>query len=166
MKLVVVLMFITIGNSISEVEEVRNTFPKITSIEQANYFIRLLEKNETVEGKSYTAVMFFMKSKLVKFPITKYNYFKKGKKQLDSLINSNKNNVEIRYLRFLLQCEMPKFLGYHRNIEDDFLLIMNEIESSNLQKDFKIKMLNNMLLVSDLNSKKLEQIKRKLNKIH
>lgn len=166
MKLVVVLMFITIGNSISEVEEVRNTFPKITSIEQANYFIRLLEKNETVEGKSYTAVMFFMKSKLVKFPITKYNYFKKGKKQLDSLINSNKNNVEIRYLRFLLQCEMPKFLGYHRNIEDDFLLIMNEIESSNLQKDFKIKMLNNMLLVSDLNSKKLEQIKRILNKIH
>tara|TARA_R110001583_G_scaffold111032_2_gene260078 strand:- start:11918 stop:12418 length:501 start_codon:yes stop_codon:yes gene_type:complete len=166
MKLVVLLLFIAIGNSISEVEEVRNTFPKITSIEQVNYFIKLLEENETVEAKSYTAVMFFMKSKLVKFPLTKYKYFKKGKKQLDSLINSNKNNVEIRYLRFLLQSEMPKFLGYHRNIENDYLLIINGIESSNLKRDFKIKILNNMLLVSALSSEKLEQIKQKLNRIH
>jgi len=155
-----------IGNSISEVEEVRNTFPKITSVEQANYFIEILEKNETVEAKSYTAVMFFMKSKLVKFPIAKYKYFKKGKKQLDSLINNNKNNVEIRYLRFLLQSEMPKFLGYHRNIKDDYLLIINEIEASNLKRDFKIKILNNVLLISTLSSEKSKQIKQKLNKIH
>jgi len=165
MKLVVLLLFIAIGNSISEVEEVRNTFPKITSIEQANYFIELLEENETVEAKSYTAVMFFMKSKLVKFPLTKYNYFKKGKKQLGSLINSNKSNVEIRYLRFLLQSEMPKFLGYHKNIEDDYLLIINGIELSNLKSDFKIRILNNMLLVNNLSSEKSKQINLKLNKI-
>ena len=159
-------MFMAIGNSITEVEEVRNTFPKITSIDQANYFIEILENNETVEAKSYTAVMFFMKSKLVKFPITKYKYFKKGKKQLDSLINNNKNNVEIRYLRFLLQSEMPKFLGYHKNIEDDYLLIINGLEASNLKRDFKIKILNNMFLVSDLSSEKSEKIKQKLIKIH
>ncbi|WP_299526656.1 hypothetical protein [uncultured Lutibacter sp.] len=166
MKLVVLLMFIAVGNSISEVEEVRNTFPEITSIEQANYFIELLEENETVEAKSYTAVMFFMKSKLVKFPLTKYKYFKKGKKQLDSLINNNKSNVEIRYLRFLLQSKMPEFLGYHKNIEDDYLLIINGIESSNLKSDFKIKILNNMLLVSNLSVERSKKIKQKLIKIH
>ena len=166
MKLVVLLMFIAVGNSISEVEEVRNTFPEITSIEQANYFIELLEENETVEAKSYTAVMFFMKSKLVKFPLTKYKYFKKGKKQLDSLINNNKSNVEIRYLRFLLQSKMPEFLGYHKNIEDDYLLIINGIESSNLKSDFKIKILNNMLLVCNLSVERSKKIKQKLIKIH
>jgi len=165
MKLLVLLMCITFGNSISEVEKVRNTFPEITSIEQANYFIELLEKNETIEAKSYTAVMFFMKSRYVKFPLTKYKYFKKGKKQLDGLINTNTNNVEIRYLRFLLQSEMPKFLGYHTNIEEDFVLIMNKIESSNFKKDFKNKMLNNMLLVSNISNEKSKQIKQKLNKL-
>ena len=166
MKLLVLLMFFTIGNSISEVEKVRNTFPEITSIEQANYFIELLEKNETIEAKSYTAVMFFMKSRYVKFPLTKYKYFKKGKKQLDGLINTNTNNVEIRYLRFLLQSEMPKFLGYHTNIEEDFVLILNGIESSNLRGDFKIKILHNMLLVRSLSDEKSKQIKLKLNKIY
>ena len=165
MKLVVLLLFISLGNSITEVDEVRNAFPEITSIEQANYFIKLLAKNETVEAKSYTAVMFFMKSKLAKFPLTKYNYFKKGKKQLDGLIKSNKNNVEHRYLRFLLQSEMPKFLGYYKNIEADYLLIINGIESSKLNKYFKIKILNKILLISKLSADKSKQIKQKLIKI-
>ncbi len=147
------------------IDEVRNQFLEVSSLEQVDSFIKILEKNPSVEAEGYYATMLFMKSKFVKFPITKYNYFKKGKKQLDSLINNNKNNIEIRYLRFLLQSEMPKFLGYHRNIEDDYLLIIDGIESSNLKNDFKIKMLNNMLLVSDLNNEKSKQIKRILNKI-
>ena len=145
------------------IDEVRNQFLEVSSLEQVDSFIKILEKNPSVEAEGYYATMLFMKSKFVKFPITKYKYFKKGKKQLDSLINNNKNNVEIRYLRFLLQSEIPKFLGYYKNIEDDYLLIMNGIETSKLESDFKIKMLNNMLLVSELSVEKSKQIKRKLN---
>lgn len=156
-------MFFLFGNQNSAVDEVRNAFPEITSKEQANDFIKLLENNKTIAAKSYTAVMYFMKSKLVKFPLTKYSYFKKGKKQLDALIVSNKSNVEIRYLRFLLQSEMPKFLGYYKNLEADYLVIIKNIEQSNLKKEFKIKMLTNMLLVNNLSKGKSIEIKQKLN---
>ncbi len=159
-------MFFLLGNQNSAVDEVRNTFPEIKSNEQVNYFIKQFENNKTVTAKSYTAVMYFMKSKLVKFPLTKYSYFKKGKKQLDGLIDNNKNNVEIRYLRFLLQSEMPKFLGYCKNLEADYLVIIKNIEQSNLKKDFKIKMLTNMLLVNNLSKDRSTEIKQKLNKIH
>lgn len=147
------------------IDEVRNQFLEVSSLEQVDSFIKILEKNPSVEAEGYYATMLLMKSKFVKFPITKYNYFKKGKKQLDSLINNNKNNVEIRYLRFLLQSEMPKFLGYYKNIENDYWLIINGIEASKLKSDFKIKILNNMLLVNNLSVEKSKQIKRILNKI-
>ena len=164
MKLVVLfLMFNALSASV--LDNVRNQFSKINSLEEAEFHMKLLEKEKGTEAKAYYAAMLFMKAKYVKFPLSKYNNFKKGKAALDRLIQENKTNVELRYLRFVFQHEMPNFLNYNSNIPEDYLVIVKGIEKSDLNTQFKHKMLKNMLLVKNITKDQTTQIKLLLNRI-
>ena len=143
------------------IDEVRNQFPEISSEEQADDFIKQLNEDVSPEAKGYIAAMNFMKSRFVKNPFTKLKYFKIGKNTLDEVILSNPKNIEMRYIRYLMQKQIPEFLGYHENIREDFNTIVDEIEDSNLTHTFKLKMLNNMLLVTNLT----EQEKNRLTNL-
>lgn len=160
-------VFFLMMNSLSVpvLDKVRNHFPAINSLEEAEFYLKLLENEKSPESKAYYAAMLFMKSKYVKFPLTKYKYFKKGKSFLDQLIQDNKPNVEMRYLRFVFQNEMPNFLNYNSNIQEDFLVITKGIEKSDLNREFKHKMLKNMLLVKNVTANQTTQIKLLLNKL-
>jgi hypothetical protein len=162
-----IIIFFFMLNSIqaSVLDDVRNQFPEINSIEEAELHMKLLEKEESPEAKGYYAAMLFMKAKYVKFPLSKYNNFKKGKSALDQVILENKSNVELRYLRFVFQNELPALLNYDANITEDFSAIVNGIEKSNLTKGFKHKILKNMLLVKGITANQTTQLKLLLNKI-
>lgn len=164
MKLII---FFFMMNSLqaSVLEDVRNQFPKINSMEEAELQMKLLKNEKGPASKAYYAAMLFMKAKYVKFPMSKYNYFKKGKTALDQLIQENKSNIEMRYLRFVFQNELPNFLNYHNNIEEDFSTIVKGMEKSNLEKEFKHKILENMLLVKSITKNQTTQIKLLSTKI-
>lgn len=145
-------------------DAVRKEFPNITSEQQADDFIAGLSASNTAEAKGYIAAMNFMKSQYVSFPTTKLKYFKIGKKQLDEVIANNTGNVEMRYIRFLMQKQIPSFLGYHKNIDEDFEAIVSGIKAYKLERALKMKIVNNMLLVDNLTStEKSELDKLKLN---
>lgn len=57
-------------------------------------------------------------------PLSKLSYFKKGKQMLEKAIAADRNNIELRFLRFAVQTKIPPFLGYYNSIETDkkFLL--------------------------------------------
>jgi hypothetical protein len=162
-----IIIFFFMLNSIqaSVLDDVRNQFPEINSIEEADFHMKLLENEKSPEAKGYYAAMLFMKAKYVKFPLSKYNNFKKGKSALDQVILENKSNVELRYLRFVFQNELPALLNYDANITEDFSAIVNGIEKSNLTKGFKHKILKNMLLVKGITANQTTQLKLLLNKI-
>lgn len=149
----------------SVLDDVRSQFPEINSVEEAESYMKLLEKEKSPEAKAYYAAMLFMKAKYVKFPLSKYNNFKKGKSALDQLIQENKLNVEFRYLRFVFQNQLPAFLNYDANMDEDFLQIVKGIEKSDLKKDFKLKIVKNMLLVKGITANQTAQLKLLLNKI-
>jgi len=164
MKLVV---FFLMFNSLSAqvLDNVRNQFPRINSLEEAELQMELLENEKGTACKAYYAAMLFMKSKYVKFPLTKYSYFKKGKAALDLLVQENKTNIEMRYIRFLFQNQMPSFLNYDKNLKEDYSVITEGIEKSDLSIQLKHKILNNMLLVKNISKEQTTQIKLLLNKI-
>ena len=62
----------------------------------------------------------------------------------------------MRYIRYLMQKQIPDFLGYNENIEEDFSLIVNKIVESDYSNTFKLKIINNMLLVSNLTDSEKE----------
>lgn len=62
-------------------------------------------------------------------PISKLNYFNKGKKILEIAIESSKENVELRYLRFTIQAECPSILGYSDELKEDKAFLLKKISS-------------------------------------
>ncbi|OGS72709.1 MAG: hypothetical protein A3F91_07285 [Flavobacteria bacterium RIFCSPLOWO2_12_FULL_35_11] len=68
-------------------------------------------------------------------------------------------------MRYVFQNELPNFLNYNSNIQEDYSVIAKGIEKSDLNKQFKQKILKNMLLVKSITSDQSTQIKLLLNKI-
>lgn len=61
-------------------------------------------------------------------PVHKFAYFKKGRKILDEAIKMDKQNVELRYLRYAIQTNVPPFLGYTENRNEDRQLMVTALE--------------------------------------
>lgn len=52
-------------------------------------------------------------------PLKKYSAFVKGKKLVEAAVARDSSNIEIRFLRFTIQTNLPGFLNYHDNINSD-----------------------------------------------
>ena len=75
-------------------------------------------------GYKASATMMMAKHSLN--PFTKFSWFKKGKKMLETAINTSPKNVELRCLRFAAQSNIPSLLGYHENIQNDKSFILEQ----------------------------------------
>ena len=164
-KLLVCFLITTSVYSTSILTDVRKQFSIGISKEQTSLFIEQLEDEKAIEFQAYLAVMYFMKAKYVGFPTTKFKYFKKGKVKLNTLILKYPKNIEIRYLRFVLQHQTPSFLGYNNHIKEDFKIIEGEILNSILNKELKNQILKTMLLVEKIAEDKKERITNLLKNI-
>ena len=70
-------------------------------------------------------------------PVSKMNYFNKGKKILEDAISKSHNEPELRYLRLSIQENVPKMLGYSSMIAADRKFLnekLNDIADSQLKK--------------------------------
>lgn len=159
MKLLLILLFTYSISYGSSIEEVRQNFWQVESIEKTEFYIDQLESEKSIEGQGYLAGMYFMKSRYAGFPLTKMKYFKKGKNLLDELIVTNPENIELRYLRLIMQYQIPEFLGYHENKESDFLYIQTNIENSALSIEFKHQILDILIQLDNMPKDKIEVLK-------
>lgn len=62
-------------------------------------------------------------------PISKFNSFNRGKKNIEEAVKLDPNNLEIRIIRFSIQTNCPSFLGYRNNIEVDKRMIQSQIKT-------------------------------------
>lgn len=127
MKLFLVLIFYcTVGYSaISE--------PKVTALRQLFYksesdkssWLKMQEMLKSVDSKSsavlicYKGVSEMMGAKYTVSPITKLRRFKKGRTLIENAIKKDTEDPEVRFLRFSIQTNLPAFLGYDDEIEED-----------------------------------------------
>lgn len=78
---------------------------------------------------SYNIISDLMRCNFILNPFSKYKIFKNSTQKLDSLILLNPKHTEIRFLRYLVQLNCPKFLLYDAHIDVDYKLIMSNIQS-------------------------------------
>ena len=57
-------------------------------------------------------------------PIAKLSTFNKGKKNIESAVMQDKNNIEIRLIRWSVQTNAPSFLNYNKDIDNDEAFIV------------------------------------------
>jgi hypothetical protein len=165
MKLFLFFVFVTVSVYSTGIEEIRNNFLTVKTIKEADNYIQLLEKSDLKEANAYKAALILMKAKFAFFPFNKWSYFKEGSELLDNTIKTDAKNIEMRYIRFLFQSEIPKFLGYHKNIEEDYTYIVNNIVNSSLPLNFKQTMLGKMLLVKGLTVSQSTKINKVIQKL-
>ena len=93
---------------------------------------------------SYNIISNIMKCNFILNPLSKYKIFKNSTQKLDSLIILNPQHTEIRFLRYLVQLNCPKFLLYDTHIDSDYKLIMNNIQSETVDlQNFISKLIDN-----------------------
>src|SRR5690554_3972965 len=88
-----------------------------------------METNPLMFGYKGSATM--MMAQHVSNPFNKLSYFHKGKNMLENAINADRENMELRFLRFAAQTNAPAMLGYRGDIEEDKKLILDGLSASN-----------------------------------
>lgn len=109
--------------------EIRNAYEKSVSNEQtAVNLLAYLKTSNNPTFIGYKGAVTIVMAKHVMSPYKKLNYFDTGKGILEQAIQKEPLNVELRFIRFSIQCNAPKFLDYHSNIYADKVLLLKEIK--------------------------------------
>lgn len=98
----------------------------------------------------YKGIATIIMAKHIGNPITKLSNFKRGRNMLEKAITADQYNAELRYLRFAVQTNIPSFLGYNKNIQNDKEFLYRN--ASNIKdKDLKLHILDYLKYVAKHN---------------
>jgi hypothetical protein len=142
MKFLLLCLFIAhsfIGSANTpEIEDVRLLFHKAESSQRVcTELIELLQpfnEENNVLFLGYRASATMLMAKHLINPFSKLSYFKKGKLMLEKAIQFDRKNVELRFLRYTIQTNVPSFLNYYSNKENDRLFLIQSLTRLNDQK--------------------------------
>ena len=134
MKLIVTLMFTFFSFFQSDLESLRNSYYKANqSNENAKNFIELAEKKNSsdVTISAYKAAAKVLEAKVTTEKNKRKSFVKSGATSLESLIKSNPNNAELRVIRMSVQENIPKIVGYNKNLKEDKSFLISNYSKQN-----------------------------------
>ncbi|WP_340074474.1 hypothetical protein [Leptobacterium sp. I13] len=147
-------------------EDVRTLFHQgMSSEEKLEAIVSLNSDSDDFVTMGYKGVSEAMLAKHVFFPTAKLNHFKRGKLKIEKAISMDSGNIELRYLRLLVQLNVPPILGYHKNISEDIQFFMEHIDDREITIQWKHTFINNLIAgkyLSDEQRMDLEAIDRHL----
>tara|TARA_B110000467_G_C18332734_1_gene494687 strand:+ start:3187 stop:3678 length:492 start_codon:yes stop_codon:yes gene_type:complete len=79
--------------------------------------------------RGYKGMSLMLLSKHSYNPYKKIDYFKKGSSMLDKAIEEDKENIELRYLRYTVQYSAPMILNYRSALSADLSFIQHNVNS-------------------------------------
>ncbi|WP_420581413.1 hypothetical protein [Reichenbachiella sp.] len=121
MSLLAVLLFFSFS-VIDEIQSIREQYLEAALDKEKIELFKTSCSETTSKHASlvgYCTMIHFLEAKNAFNPYKKLSSFNMGRKTLDSLILTNNENIELRYLRHSIQDRVPGFLGYNNELEDD-----------------------------------------------
>ncbi|MFD0763898.1 hypothetical protein ACFQZI_03490 [Mucilaginibacter lutimaris] len=85
-------------------------------------------KNRTGLIIGYMGTLEALKAKHTWNPYYKIKYLKDAEKSFKGAITRDPNNIEIRFMRFSVEHNVPGFLGYNKNLDADRTEIIKQID--------------------------------------
>lgn len=121
--LILCVLFVSFVMSGQDLLEIRSQYPEAVESNEITAKLNDNLKNVNSTGNpvllAYKGAVLTLKAKFSKSKNEKKEFFKEGVSSIENAIKSDSSNIEIRYLRLSVQQNSPKFLGYHKNIEED-----------------------------------------------
>ncbi len=90
-----------------------------TDLNRLEIQARTLQESSPALKTAYLGALNMKKAGLLKEPSEKLKLFKKGHQQLEDCIQKDSANLELRFLRLMIQENSPKILNYHANQSQD-----------------------------------------------
>lgn len=163
MRLLLIYILSWVLSTDIELKEIRNLYDKAAFDEKANSkLISILEsqsKNSAIlMGYKGSAIALMAKHSYN--PYKKIKYFNEGKSLLEKAIATDPDNVELIFLRFAIQTNVPSILNYNQNIRSDKVFLYSMLEKKAIEDyDLKVRIKNYLIKCNELTLDKKEKIK-------
>ncbi len=126
MKLIrvfLILFFVNISiSNAHSIDEIRKTFQlaidNSSITEKLSSDLKKISKPDALT-QAYIASLEALKAKHAWNPFSKHEYMKSFGKMMNDAVNKMPENIEIRYLRYNIEYNVPSYLGYSPNLEED-----------------------------------------------
>lgn len=99
------------------------------NLEMINSAILAVNNSTEKNKQAFEGALIMKRAGLLKGASNKLKEFKAGKQKLEDVLNDNKDNAELRFLRLIIQENAPKILGYHKDLEEDHRYIVANFKS-------------------------------------
>ncbi|PHR44589.1 MAG: hypothetical protein COA32_14430 [Fluviicola sp.] len=146
--LLTLVLFLSIPSN--EINEIRLAFKDASKNEEnARAFYDLVKSEKYSDEVLYTAyngASEVILSKYIDGSMEKLKYFKQGAKKIDKAVDQDEMNIEVRFVRLVIQMNTPEFLNYNENIDEDKEYLLNHY--SNCSNSIK-KMISEYVSMSD-----------------
>ena len=99
-------------------------------------------------------------------PFAAIKLLKKSNIMMNAAIKKSPTNVEIHFIRFAVQKNIPEFLGYSKDVEKDKNFILqniNNFKANNLSEEMRLYILNFLIEQAGYNEAELQIIEEKLS---
>lgn len=110
-----VLLFLFQNSTPEHIVEYHDIKTKAQEIE----YITKYKKSDSTEIQAYVISLEMKQAEYKVLPWQKLNTFSKGKAKLEQLIKKEPKNANLRYVRLVIQEQLPKMLNYNSDIEND-----------------------------------------------
>ncbi|MDR6515220.1 hypothetical protein [Chryseobacterium camelliae] len=118
----------------TDIESLRYSYAKANqSTANTKAFINLADKQSGSDPVilGYKAAAQIMEAKVTTEKGKRKMFVKAGATSLENVIKSNPNNAELRVIRLSVQENIPKIVGYHKNMNEDKAFILNNYSKQN-----------------------------------
>ncbi len=142
MKLLFVFLLSIFSFFQTDLEALRNSYSKANlSNENAKNFIEIAEKKTSsdVVTSAYRAASKILEAKITSGIGKKKALVKTGANSLEEIIKNNPNNAELRVIRMSVQENVPKIVGYYKNLKEDKAFLISNYSEQNSELKHYIK---------------------------
>lgn len=133
-----------------------------TDKDAAKKFLTALEpvdSNAAPVLEGYKGAAEMMRAKYAANPLTKFAAFKIGKGLIEHAIKRDSMGMELRFIRYSIQSNLPEMLGYRSSITADKMLILDKV-TSEPDTGLKKMVINYMSVSKFCTEEELKKIKK------
>ena len=77
--------------------------------------------------EAYEGAAIALQAHYVWSPVSKLGYIRRSNEKLATAIAKDQQNVEMRFLRFYIQNQVPTYLGFSKNLKEDKQAILDNL---------------------------------------
>ncbi len=136
---ILIPLLLVLSSEAQSLLEVRKNFhDAVMEPKRTKEFHRYLKESELTSAtiNAYRAASEAMMARVVWNPISKLAQVIKYAEMMENAVMSDKDNIEIRFLRLSIEYNIPKFLGMSKNLEQDTdMIVKNLSDVQNMDLD-------------------------------